>query len=585
MLKKIWPVILFLSVMFVNVARAENFEIENYDISLRVDKNRTVRVQEVINVYFTSPAHGIIRDIPTSNSEVSHISVSAPYSVSTSIGSKSVKIGSEDVMVSGRQSYRIEYTHQLYSNADEFYYNLIGTDWGVPIHHVRFHVQMPDLINPDKVGISIGRYGTRGFDGVAEYIVKEDRVFGQTKQTLPPYNGITVRMELPEGYFTKINNQWPPRVLLGFLICTLLSFFTWYVYGHDDHVTAVVTFEAPKEINSAESELVNTEKVSAKGLISLIVWLANKGYLKIMTVGKNFTLTKLKDYDGDNAIELDLMTLLFEDGDTVRSSDLKESSSFYEGWNQLLDKANKNKMRQKFYEKSSLQLSRRFMMFLCVAGNFALTLFAMFNYRFSADDFAVATMLLGTGCFFIAIFYKSDWFSKIVGSVILLCTVGQALFMFIKNIQPENMSQVVLGAFCVVISMICLWQMPKPNTLGKQYRGQLFGLKNFIRFAEKPRLEKMVEQNPEYFYNILPYAYIMGVSDKWIKNFEGIAVPPPVWAADNHFRINNFNNFARGFNAVTVPSVENGGISRSSSSSGGGGFSGGGFGGGGGHSW
>jgi hypothetical protein len=36
-------------------------------------------------------------------------------------------------------------------------------------------------------------------------------------------------------------------------------------------------------------------------------------------------------------------------------------------------------------------------------------------------------------------------------------------------------------------------------------------------------------QDPEYFYNILPYAYVLEVSDKWIKNFETMALIPPVW--------------------------------------------------------
>lgn len=565
-------------------AQAENFEIESYDVAVQVDKNRLVRVKEVINVYYMVPSHGIIRDIPTTNSSIKNIRVSAPYSKSSSIGMMSLKIGSPDVLVSGRQTYRIEYDHQLYSNSDEFYYNLIGTDWGVPIHHVRFHVQMPDLIDPNKVGLSIGRHGTSGFNGIAEFVIKDDRVFGQTKQTLQPYEGITVRMELPEGYFSKTNTQWPARTWLGFLILTLISYLTWYVYGQDDHVPAVVTFNPPKEINSAEAEQVNTEKVSEKGLISLIVWLANKGYLKIMTVGKNFTLTKLQPYTDANVIERRLMDLLFESGDVVKSTDLKTSSSFYEGWNDLLHDANTNKMRQKFYEKSSLQLSRRFMMFLCVAGNFLLTLFAMFNYRLNEESLGVGVTLLAIGSFFAMILYKSDWFSKIVVFIIFLCTAGQMLYMFIRSIHPENMSQVVIGVACILISLVCLWQMPKPNTLGKQYRGQLFGLKNFIRFAEKPRLEAMVTNNPEFFYNILPYAYIMGISDKWIKLFEGIAVPPPQWADSSHFQLNNFNSFTRGMHSVAAPSVDNGGISRSSSS-GGGGFSGGGFGGGGGRSW
>ena len=125
--------------------------------------------------------------------------------------------------------------------------------------------------------------------------------------------------------------------------------------------------------------------------------------------------------------------------------------------------------------------------------------------------------------------------------------------------------------------------MLKPNWYGRQILGHLLGLKRFIEVAEKKRLEKMVEENPEYFYQILPYAYVLGVSDKWIKQFENIAVPQPEWC-DGTFRFNNFNHLMRNFNAATKPSVANGGIQRSSSS-GGGGFSGGGFGGGGGRSW
>ena len=152
------------------------------------------------------------------------------------------------------------------------------------------------------------------------------------------------------------------------------------------------------------------------------------------------------------------------------------------------------------------------------------------------------------------------------------------------EIYPDNPSQVVMGIGSAVITMICYAEMMKPNANGRLIKGQLLGLKRFIKVAEKKRLEMMVEQNPQYFYKILPYAYLLGVSKVWIKQFENIAVPPPEWAVNNSFNINNFNRFARGFNASVVPSVANGGISRSSSS-GGGGFSGGGFGGGGGRSW
>ena len=96
----------------------------------------------------------------------------------------------------------------------------------------------------------------------------------------------------------------------------------------------------------------------------------------------------------------------------------------------------------------------------------------------------------------------------------------------------------------------------------------------------------MVEKEPEYFYNILPYTYALGVSDKWVEQFENIAVEPPTWYYSNTaFSVYSFGAFMNS----TMTSVNTSMTSRPSSSgsggSSGGGFSGGGSGGGGGSSW
>ena len=41
-----------------------------------------------------------------------------------------------------------------------------------------------------------------------------------------------------------------------------------------------------------------------------------------------------------------------------------------------------------------------------------------------------------------------------------------------------------------------------------------------MKTVEKDKINELVEENPNYFYDILPYAYVLGVSDKWSKKFE-----------------------------------------------------------------
>ena len=114
-------------------------------------------------------------------------------------------------------------------------------------------------------------------------------------------------------------------------------------------------------------------------------------------------------------------------------------------------------------------------------------------------------------------------------------------------------------------------------------RGALQGLKKFIKTAEVSKLQMLADENPQYFYRILPYAYIFNISDKWIKKFESIVKPDMAWSSGTSFNEQEFMYFAKTMHKFSEPSYENGGITYSSGSGGGSHRSSGG--GGGGRSW
>ena len=75
--------------------------------------------------------------------------------------------------------------------------------------------------------------------------------------------------------------------------------------------------------------------------------------------------------------------------------------------------------------------------------------------------------------------------------------------------------------------------MGKRTDYSGELVGKILGLRNFIETAEADRINALVEQDPSYYYNILPYAYVLGVTDKWAKNFEKINIQPPSWYYGN----------------------------------------------------
>ena len=127
----------------------------------------------------------------------------------------------------------------------------------------------------------------------------------------------------------------------------------------------------------------------------------------------------------------------------------------------------------------------------------------------------------------------------------------------------------------------------------------------FIKTAELDKIQELVEEDPEYFYHIIPYAYVFGLTNKWIKHFENIPVVQPTWYVGSGGRFDYFDGYMMGrmmsncshsvANNIVIPAPPSSGGSGWSGGSGGGwsggggfsggGFSGGGVGGGGGGGW
>ncbi len=145
----------------------------------------------------------------------------------------------------------------------------------------------------------------------------------------------------------------------------------------------------------------------------------------------------------------------------------------------------------------------------------------------------------------------------------------------------------VVFGFIVSLSSCCFVRyMAKRTPFGTEMYGKVKGFRNFLETAEKEKLEALVNEDPTYFYNILPFTYVFGLSNKWIKKFESITMQEPDWYDSNSpFVVNHLDRFL----LSTMSSTCEREVDTSSSSIGGGfsggGFSGGGSGGGGGSSW
>ena len=597
-----------------NISKAANgYTIKAYDVKMVVNEDNTFDITETITTDFTQSKHGIYRKIPTKNTvnrvdgtssknraKITNIKVNEKFSTSTENGYKVIKIGDANKTLTGEHTYVISYTYDIgkdkLKDTDELYYNLIGTEWDTTINYLTFTIQMPKKFDKEKLGFSAGTYGSTNSSSV-EYIVDDNRIEGFYTGFLRQGEGLTVRLTLPEGYFVRGSGNadgYVIGVIIVSIIFVVISAILWKIYGRDNKVVETVEFYPPEGMNSAELSFLYNGNVDDKGIISLLIYLANKGYLKIEDLGtknflygNNFRITKLKEYAGNNENERIFFNGLFKKKNSVTNEDLYDR--FYTTIDKIKRRINSKENKKKIFEPSSTKNIVRLVL-MCIVIFILITVKPVIEYG-DPESMIFALLFPGIGFGFALgmILGKTKVFEKIFGLFwgIFFGGVPWALMVLpILIDEPRCFALYAIGLICVAIIIFFIKIMPKRTPYGNEVLGKIKGFKRFLEVAEKEQLEELVSQNPQYFYYILPYTYALGVSDKWVKQFETIAIQEPNWYySQTGFSVSSFGTFM----SSTMKSAQNTMTSSPSSSGGGGssggGFSGGGSGGGGGGSW
>lgn len=603
-----------------NVSKASNeyaeYTIDSYDIKMIVNENNTFDITEKITVNFTQYKHGINRKIPirntiqrldgtTSNNraKITNIEVSENYSTSTNNGYKILKIGSSNKTYIGKHTYTISYTYDIgkdpLKDADELYYNLIGTDSDTTISNVTFTIKMPKKFDydGDKLGFSSGLKGSIDSSNV-EYTVNKNTISGSYIGTLGIAEGLTVRLTLPEGYFVRVQEKDDNYVILVSIIsvaCVIVSALLWRLYGKDNKVVETVEFYPPEGLNSAELAYIYKGVAEDEGIISLLISLANKGYLRIEDFGKknliddkDFRITKLKEYTGNNETEKEFFDGLFKKKNSVTNEDLYDS--FYKTIRSIKSKLESKENKNKIFEKSSLS-KIIWLALMCIVILLLITVKPIINTSAGEDlPFLLAFPIIGFSVILLVGFRQTNLMIKIFGIVWGALFGGIPLVVGITPILveevPQYLTSYIIGLICIAIIIVFAKIMPKRTKYGSAMLGKIKGFKRFLEVAEKEKLENLVSENPQYFYYILPYTYALGVSDKWVKQFESIAMQAPNWyTSPNGFSMDSFGRFMSSTMKSAQSSMTSAPSSGGGGGSSGGGSSGGGSGGGGVSSW
>jgi uncharacterized membrane protein YgcG len=485
--------------------------------------------------------------------------------------------------------------------------DVIGEGWDFPMEQVNVNVTLPNGW-PFEPNITTGSFGST--TPITTFSI-DGNTLTMTHTNLGDYEAITIYAPVSEtgDYFTFIPPTDYSGIALGVLAFFSVGLYLAYLkFGKDDKPVITVEFNPIPGLSSSMAGYIYDGTVETRDVVSLIIEWANKGYLTIAedpNNAKNFTLTKLKDLaESEIRAEKTLFADLFRGRDSVTNKDLERS--FYQSIaNAKMDIAryfNGNPQREIFSKKASVLKVLFGIVTMIPAGLVLASAVYVGTYR---EELAIMaglfSAIFGTVLVIVWSVTVKRWPSLTpaarIGSVLgagaisLMYALIYALVMILNFASMSGWSLIVLGiTFALTVFNIALVSvMDKRTELGVSYLGKILGLKNFIETAEKDRLEALVHDDPQYFYKLLPYAYVLNVTDVWSKKFESIAMENPSWYVGPS-RMNTFlwmNHFNRAMNTFSssMTSVPQSRGRAGGGFGGGGGFSGGGFGGGGGGRW
>ncbi|MFV0249443.1 MAG: DUF2207 family protein [Bacilli bacterium] len=549
------------------IVKAENFNISEYQIIISTNENRSLDVSERYLIYFNSTTDNftrtlnskfnIIRIDGTTNylsGKISDISTTRTFSTSNKGSKKVIKIMDTNALAGSTNSYDINYKFNLGIDKnrefDEFYYYLVDGSFNNTISSVYFKIDLPSSSNRCDITFLIDGQELSSND--ISYSFNNNQITGFYNLQLNSNQTLAIDIKLDEGYFKdEVDTYNYFNFLLPFfpLITLIISFISWLAFGKGIKSKINKCETVPNDFDTAEIAFLYKGNITEHDVITTLWVLANKGYLKFYEANDGYklgkpnsvTLTKLKNYEGDNAIQKTLFETIFEQSDVVELKNLEyRCYDALKYSKDILDnKDNKDKI---FFSKiKKIRIAITILMAISI-------LILNFNsvYLLTGQYFLIPII---TSIYLFGIVVLFYFETKLPIKIIFgICFIGLGLYTGIAPILNEITTLIIyiVGTLLLYGSVAFYYFLSDRTLFGNKFYREILSFKKYLESMNKDQLISNIKLEKTFFYQMYPYTYILGINDIWITKGEKIITEAPSWyESEEQFSLSNFNKFCK----------------------------------------
>ena len=616
------------------------FIVQQYDVDMTVQADRKIAVYEKMTIFVNTKrqdATMFYRSLPTQGARYTDIEAKCQGNNGFYfyVADNEEVSGFIDVCCVGNISYGKVWTYEITYVMEQdvntvkngMTMDVIGYGWTVPLHNVTVNMRFPGAVVTSEVYTDV--FGEESGNTVTE-------AWSQDKKTLTlhadvlklaysdKYNetvagGITLEFALEDGVLmpyakTRIFTKDMWKVCLGSGIAIVVGLLIFAFFRSKRDVITVVNITPPDGMDPMKMGKWIDGTVNNEDVTSMIYYFANKGYLKIDLTDQDDPLLISTGFLPDDApaYEKTLFNGLFNGAQLVQVEQPTTETAA------VMSRAiHVSKLEGKFFQASQTAMKQvpdappmyePKSIFTYVSGAiigailsfvipFILSSSVGGGYRYYFGIFLALPLFAISLIGYFSENYRYKWSKSkrmglfiVEGVVALLFAILFCLFFAAHVMTLYEKAVLCVGVFASAFAT--QFTLTRSEEYMKELE-DILGFKEFIVVTEEDKIKVMLEESPELYYKVLPYAQVLGVTDVWEDKFKGLTLQPPTWCVGSDMTWFDYYLIRRYLNrsmmlymARAASEAMNSGGGRFVGRSGGGGsfggFGGGGFGGGGG---
>ena len=528
-----------------------DYSIVSFEGDAILHENAVLDVTETIVVNFSSPSHGIYRALNLETllekntsagtvqmpykAKVTNVQVDGvPFETSTDDGVFFIRIGDEDSTVTGTQTYTLHYSYDFGADRvaeyDEFLYSPIGPNWQVPIQTASWRIQFEKPL-PES---AVQAFSVQAQQDISVTVSAQTASF-VCGQPLQPGQDIILNTILPEGYFVGARQApWLiSAVVLGLAALVALVALVYALLSQRARVAPQLCSAPPQGISAAEVGYIVDSCADDRDLFALVYEFARQGLLTIEAAGsekKPEIILHQKAQIAETAPDYQrtFFHALFSDGPDFSFAHADENFA------RMLAKA-KAQLAQHFDGENRL--------FASGTASLSLALPLLASALFLAGMVLAGGLIVNAGivlgaasgvcamlCTLVAHRSLYRWRFASDGTRLAFGVGAGALWIatavcaFFASTMALLPIWAVLGTTALVLAAAVLSpRIVKPTAYNNEISAQLLGLREYLE-QDAASGDKLA---PEQGWELLPYAYVFGMTEEFCARFD--ANDAPTW--------------------------------------------------------